>query len=87
MPSPNKPIYRKNEKGCNSCDGRGYKGRAGLYELLIPSPELNELVQASKSDDEIRKQAYAEGMSSLQNEGFRFIENGVTSIEELKRIL
>ncbi|MCS5659196.1 MAG: GspE/PulE family protein [Dehalococcoidia bacterium] len=87
MEMPERPIYRKNDKGCAVCDHRGYKGRAGLYELLVPSPEINEMVKDAKTDVDIRKLALEQGMSSLQNEGFRFIERGMTSIEELKRVL
>ena len=87
MEMPERPIYRKNDKGCAACAQRGYKGRAGLYELLVPSPEINEMVKDAKTDVDIRKLALEQGMSSLQNEGFRFIERGMTSIEELKRVL
>ena len=87
MEMPERPIYRKNDKGCSVCGQKGYKGRAGLYELLVPSPEINEMVKDAKTDVDIRKLALEQGMSSLQNEGFRFIERGMTSIEELKRVL
>ena len=87
MEMPERPIYRKNDKGCVVCGQRGYKGRAGLYELLVPSPEINEMVKDAKTDVDIRKLALEQGMSSLKNEGFRFIERGMTSIEELKRVL
>jgi len=87
MEMPERPIYRKNDKGCVVCSQRGYKGRAGLYELLVPSPEINEMVKDAKTDVDIRKLALEQGMSSLKNEGFRFIERGMTSIEELKRVL
>ena len=87
MDNPEKVIFRPHQRGCISCSGRGYKGRAGLYELLVPSPEINEMVKDSKSDVDIRKMAYDQGMSSLQNEGFQCVKNGVTSIEEVKRVL
>ena len=66
---------------------RGYRGRAGLYELLIPSPELNELVQQRHPDNEIHKMAVKQGMSTLENEGYNFIKKGITSIEEIHRVL
>jgi len=87
MERRDKPIYRNKDKGCNACNGRGYKGRAGLYEILVPTPEINELVKDAKTDVEIRELAVEQGMSSLKSEGFRFINKGVTSIEELKRVL
>ncbi len=87
MDNPGKVIFRPHPRGCISCSGRGYKGRAGLYELLVPTPEINEMVKDSKPDVDIRKMAYDQGMSSLQNEGFQYVKNGVTSIEEVKRVL
>ncbi len=87
MPPTDEPLYKANEDGCSYCGERGYRGRAGLYELLIPSPELNELVQQRHPDNEIHKIAVKQGMSTLENEGYNFIKQGVTSIEEIHRVL
>ena len=87
MPPTDDPIYKAKEDGCSYCGERGYKGRKGLYELLIPSLELNELVQQRHPDSEIHKMAVKNGMSPLENEGYNFIRQGVTSLEEIHRVL
>lgn len=87
MPPTDEPLYKAKEDGCGYCGERGYRGRAGLYELLIPSPELNELVQQRHPDNEIHKAAIRDGMSTLEQEGFHYIRNGITSIEEIHRVL
>lgn len=80
-------IYKTGTGGCNQCRHTGYKGRIGLYELLVPSEEINELVKDRKSDIEIRKMAIAQGMATLEQEGMRLVMVGSTSIEEIKRAL
>jgi type II secretory ATPase GspE/PulE/Tfp pilus assembly ATPase PilB-like protein len=80
-------IYKTNPGGCRQCRQTGYKGRSGLYELLIPSPEIKDLVKDSKSDIEIKKLAVEQGMSVLEKEGHQFLLDGKTTIEELVRVL
>jgi type II secretory ATPase GspE/PulE/Tfp pilus assembly ATPase PilB-like protein len=80
-------IYKPSTGGCSQCRHTGYKGRAGLYELLIPSDEIKEMVKDRKSDIEINKLAIEQGMISLADEAHRCIFEGNTSIEEIKRVL
>ena len=87
MPPTKDSVYKAKEGGCSYCGERGYRGRAGLYELLIPSPELNELVQQRQPDNDIHNMAVEMGMSTLENEGHNFITKGITSIEEIHRVL
>ena len=82
-----RPIYKTSTGGCRQCRQTGYKGRSGLYELLIPSPEIKDLVKDSKSDIEIKKLAVEQGMSVLEKEGYQFLLDGKTTIEELARVL
>ena len=82
-----RPIYKASAGGCRQCRQTGYKGRSGLYELLIPSPEIKDLVKDSKSDIEIKKLAVEQGMSVLEKEGYQFLLDGKTTIEELVRVL
>ncbi len=82
-----RPIYKTSTGGCRQCRQTGYKGRSGLYELLIPSPEIKDLVKDSKSDIEIKKLAVEQGMSVLEEEGHQFLLDGKTTIEELVRVL
>ena len=72
-------------KGCEKCGGSGYKGRQGLYEVMPISPVLRELILDRGSTSEIRKQAVAEGMLTLRQDGLVKIQKGVTTIEEVLR--
>jgi len=69
--------------GCDICSGTGYKGRAGLYEVMAMSPELRRLILRGGSVAEIRDQAVAEGMLTLRMDGLKKVERGVTTLEEV----
>ncbi|MFA6041571.1 MAG: type II secretion system ATPase GspE [Methylophilus sp.] len=79
-PPPQK-IYRA--AGCESCGGTGYKGRIGIYELLTIDDEIRHLVHDKNSEQLIRAHANVKGMQDLRQDGMRWIESGVTSLEEL----
>src|ERR1041385_3195293 len=70
-------------RGCESCSGTGYKGRAGLYEVMAMSLELRRMVLRGASVAEIRDQAVAEGTLTLRMDGIKKIEKGVTTLEEV----
>ena len=80
-------IYEAKPDGCQNCGGKGYRGRTGIYELLVPSIELNNMVNNRSSDHEIRTQAIKDGMQSLSSESKRLVIEGTTSIEEITRVL
>jgi type IV pilus assembly protein PilB len=69
--------------GCDTCSGTGYKGRAGLYEVMSLSPEVRRMILRGASVVEIRDQAVAEGMLTLRMDGMKKIERGVTTLEEV----
>jgi type IV pilus assembly protein PilB len=69
--------------GCEACSGTGYKGRAGLYEVMALSPELRRMILRGASVAEIREQAVADGMLTLRMDGIKKIERGVTTLEEV----
>jgi type IV pilus assembly protein PilB len=72
--------------GCNRCGGSGYKGRTGLYEVMMISDEIRELTVERASADEIRKVAVSQGMRTLRVDGFEKVKNGITSIAEVARV-
>ena len=72
-------------RGCDKCNGTGYKGRVGLYEVMEISDELRELVLVGASALELRRKAIEEGMITLRGSGLRKIKDGVTSVEEVLR--
>src|SRR5688572_28293814 len=69
--------------GCDTCSGTGYKGRAGLYEVMALSPELRRMILRGASVAELRDQAVSEGMLTLRMDGMKKIERGVTTLEEV----
>jgi type IV pilus assembly protein PilB len=80
---PLKQIAFMKGRGCEICNGTGYKGRAGLYEVMALSPELRRLILRGGSVAEIRDQAVSEGMLTLRMDGMKKIEKGVTTLEEV----
>jgi type IV pilus assembly protein PilB len=71
--------------GCDTCGGRGYKGRVGLYEVLEMSETLKDMILTGASAIELREQAQKEGMITLRRSGCRKVLDGVTTIEEIVR--
>jgi type IV pilus assembly protein PilB len=71
--------------GCERCNGTGYKGRVGLYEVMDVSDGLKELILVGASGLELRRKATEEGMLTLRQSGLRKIRDGVTTIEEVLR--
>jgi type II secretory ATPase GspE/PulE/Tfp pilus assembly ATPase PilB-like protein len=78
-------VYRG--RGCETCMSLGYKGRIGIFELLIMSNTLRSLVSANPSPDALSYQAQKEGMQTLQSDGIAKVINGDIAVEELARVL
>lgn len=71
--------------GCDKCNNTGYKGRVGLFELMIMNDQIREMVMANASTDEIRDVAAGNGMTTLRDFGMKLASAGVTSLEEVVR--
>jgi type IV pilus assembly protein PilB len=69
--------------GCDQCGGSGYRGRAGLYEVMAMSPSLRRMILTGASTTEMRDQAVAEGMLTLRMDGIKKLEKGITTLEEV----
>ncbi len=78
-------LYRA--KGCSRCNGTGYKGRLGLYEVMIVSEAIRRLTVERKSADEISRVAQAEGMKMLREDGIDKVLLGMTTVEEIARVI
>jgi type IV pilus assembly protein PilB len=72
-------------KGCERCNNTGYKGRLGIYELLVLNDTLREMVIAETSLDEFRNACRRFGMRTLREAGLKSIHEGLTSIEDVVR--
>jgi type IV pilus assembly protein PilB len=73
--------------GCRSCRNTGYKGRLGLHELLIVTEEMRDLIVAQANVTQLRRLAIAEGMVELRIDGLRKAREGLTSVEEVFRVV
>jgi type IV pilus assembly protein PilB len=76
-------LYRG--KGCSTCNGTGYKGRVGLYEVMDVGDDIRELILVGASSLELRKKSIESGMISLRHSGLRKIKEGITTLEEVLR--
>jgi len=72
-------------RGCDVCNNTGYKGRVGLFELMIMNDELREMVMQNASIDELRKVAVGFGMVALRDAGLAFSADGTTTLDEVVR--
>ncbi len=78
-------LYRA--KGCRECSKTGYRGRTGLFELLLGTEEMKQLIQNRVPIDEIRKQAVRkENMTTLMQDGIRKVCLGLTDIKQVRRV-
>lgn len=70
-------------KGCKECNNTGYKGRMAIFEMMILSPRIKELILARASTEEIRRAAREEGMRTLRESGLYAIYDGYTTVDEI----
>jgi type IV pilus assembly protein PilB len=80
---PDREITFHRGRGCDKCNGSGYKGRAGLYEVMAMSAELRRMIMHGASADELRDQGLKEGMLTLRMDGMKKVARGVTTLEEV----
>ena len=78
------PVYRPT--GCKRCNFTGYRGRRAIFELMPVSDEIRTLILSSKASGTIRAVALEQGMTTLRNDGWRNVQQGITSIAEVLRI-
>jgi type IV pilus assembly protein PilB len=69
--------------GCDVCNGSGYKGRQGIYEVMPMTSDLRKAIMQQTSTDELREIAVSEGMLTLRSDGLKKVERGITTMEEV----
>jgi type IV pilus assembly protein PilB len=84
-PEEAKSFKPKKGKGCSTCNNSGYKGRAGLYEVMEIDDEIRELILVGASATELKKKAIERGMITLRRSGLIKVMSGVTTLEEVAR--
>ena len=73
-------------KGCKVCLNTGYKGRRGIYELMVPDEQIRKLIANKAALDEIRQAVLKTGMKTMREDGLEKVEKGLTSREEVLRV-
>jgi type II secretory ATPase GspE/PulE/Tfp pilus assembly ATPase PilB-like protein len=79
------PLYHP--KGCDACGKSGYVGRMAIYEILTVTEAIQEMITRRGSIMEIRAAAKNNGMSTLEESGYRRVKEGETSLEEVMRVV
>jgi len=80
------PACRRAAPDCPTCRGTGYRGRTGIYELLVMTDELRDALPQQRGAAELRALAIASGMRTLRDDGLRLVQAGVTTLEEVTRV-
>ncbi len=83
FPAENVVFYTGN--GCNLCANTGYRGRTGIFEFLVMSENIRRMLREDKSNNDIKEQAIAEGMVTMNRDGLLKVKEGITSISEVQR--
>ncbi len=84
-PEEAKNVKIQKGKGCSICNNTGYKGRAGLYEVMEVDDEIKELILVGASAVELKKKAIERGMLTLRRSGLIKVAAGITTLEEVAR--
>lgn len=88
IPVPDiKNINIWNQTGCTECNNIGYKGRIGIYEAILLDENIEKIILDRPNETAIQKSAESQGILTMVQDGILKVINGVTSLEELKRVI
>jgi general secretion pathway protein E len=73
--------------GCDSCRGTGYRGRVGIFEVLVMNDDLRDAIAAGASRAQLRMLAADAGLASMRTDGWQKVESGLTTVEEVARVV
>ena len=79
-----KPVFRG--KGCNACNKTGYKGRTGIYELLVMNETIRDMILRKESSEKVEAKAIELGMKPMSQDGWEKVFAGITTPEEVQRV-
>lgn len=74
-------------KGCDKCNGTGYKGRIAIVEAILSTKEIEPVIEANSSEREIKKAAESQNILTMRQDGILKVLKGVSSLEELSRVI
>lgn len=80
-------IFKARQGGCQTCFGKGYKGRVAVVEILSFDEDLDELVAQNKSKADLRKKAIEKGFKSMKDDGIVKILEGITTLESVSKVV
>jgi general secretion pathway protein E len=87
------PVCKKSDArgrfhpvGCAACSSIGYKGRTGVYELMVADEKVRALIHNRAAESQLFVAAEAAGLRSMREDGERLVEEGITSPEEVMRV-
>jgi type II secretory ATPase GspE/PulE/Tfp pilus assembly ATPase PilB-like protein len=73
-------------RGCTYCQGTGYRGRIGIFEMMVVTDDLRSLIIENASARDLRRVSSRQGMTNLREDGFRHVREGRTTVEEVLRV-
>jgi type II secretory ATPase GspE/PulE/Tfp pilus assembly ATPase PilB-like protein len=80
------PAALHKGRGCRRCQGTGYRGRIGIFEMMVVTDEIRSLILRNASAGDLRRVSARQGMTNLRDDGFRHLSEGRTTIEEVLRV-
>jgi type IV pilus assembly protein PilB len=83
----NQKVVLRRGRGCDQCRQTGYKGRIGIYEMMLVNEEIAELIVRRAPLADVREAAMANGMKTLKQDGLRKVLEGVTTPDEVRRVV
>ncbi len=86
-PKNTRVVWDAKPQGCAACDGRGYKGRIGIFEAIFMDKAVEEVLRTKPSEREVAAAARPQGVPSMQEDGILKVLRGVTSLDELGRVV
>jgi type II secretory ATPase GspE/PulE/Tfp pilus assembly ATPase PilB-like protein len=87
VPQQTSAVYDASPQGCAECHGRGYKGRVGIFEAIFMDRAIEAVLRNKPSEREVAEAAKPQGVPTLQQDGVLKVLKGVTSLEELRRVI
>ncbi|MFT7328418.1 MAG: type IV pilus assembly protein PilB [Crocinitomicaceae bacterium] len=85
--SENQEIKLTRGKGCEKCNGTGYKGRIGIFEAIITDDLIEEILNKSPTEQEVRRIAQKQGLLNMREDGVIKILKGTTSLDEVRKVV
>ena len=81
-----KPIYTASSNGCRACRGSGHFGRMAIYEIVMVTQAIQDLISRKANGNEFTRQARKDGFISMREYGWQKVLQGVTTVEEVMRV-